>query len=288
MGSPITEKDHYERINKVLLYVQNHMHEKLDLEYLASISNYSRYHFHRITRAYLNESLGAFITRVRLETSAHLLRLTGTPVSEIAMKVGYDNPPSFNKAFKKRFGISPVDYRRDKQHEIAIYGQTLIHNIMENISLKPKMKNIKPRKIIYVLAKVAFNECAKEAWEKICAFAGKKKLYGFKTEFIGISYDDPTVTEPEKLRYEACITVSKDVEPDGEMGVKEIAGGKYAVFTHKGSYEKFNDSYGYIYGKWVPENNIQLRDAPSFEKYLNSPDKTKPEKLVTEIYIPVA
>jgi hypothetical protein len=68
------------------------------------------------------------------------------------------------------------------------------------------------RKIIYVQAKGAYNESAKEAWEKICAFAGKKKLYGFKTEFIGISYDDPTVTEPEKLRYEACITVSKNVK----------------------------------------------------------------------------
>ncbi len=112
-------------------------------------------------------------------------------------------------------------------------------------------------------------------------------MFGFKTDFIGISHDDPSVTEPGKCRYDACIAVTKDVKPGGEIGVKEINGGKYAIFTHKGSYEKFSDSYGYIYGKWIPENGHELRDSPCFEKYLNSPDKTKPGKLVTEIYIPI-
>jgi AraC family transcriptional regulator len=37
----------------------------------------------------------------------------------------------------------------------------------------------------------------------------------------------------------------------------------------------------------LPESGLELRNAPEFEKYLNSPENTKPEKLRTEIYIPI-
>ncbi len=126
-----------------------------------------------------------------------------------------------------------------------------------------------------------------DAWNKVCEFAEKKKLFGYKTSFIGISHDDPEVTESEKLRYDACVTISKDVKPEGEVGVKTVEGGKYAMFLHKGPYSGFQDLYNYIYGVWLQESGVELREQPCFEKYLNSPDKTKPENLKTEVYIPI-
>ncbi|MCU0369851.1 MAG: hypothetical protein MUC31_00405 [Bacteroidales bacterium] len=45
----------------------------MDLEMLASLAHFSRFHFHKIMRAYLRESLGSYIIRVRLDTAASLL-----------------------------------------------------------------------------------------------------------------------------------------------------------------------------------------------------------------------
>ncbi len=90
-------------------------------------------------------------------------------------------------------------------------------------------------------------------------------------EHIAIYHDDPKVTESEKLRTDICLTIKKEVKPQGEIGVKEIKGGKFDT----------------IYSKLLPENNLGLRDYHCFEKYLNHPGKTIPEKLKTEIYIPV-
>lgn len=42
-----------------------------------------------------------------------------------------------------------------------------------------------------------------------------------------------------------------------------------------------------IYAKWLPESGQKLRDYHCFEKYLNNPGKTPPEKLKTEIYVPI-
>ena len=159
---------------------------------------------------------------------------------------------------------------------------------MENLkSLKPKIKNIKAKKVIYTRVLGNYNSSATQAWNTISSFAKKNRLFGFSTEFIGISYDDPNITESEKLRYDACIVVTKDVIPEGEIGVQEIEGGKYAIFTHIGSYEKLINSYDYIFGKWISENGMELRNVCGFEKYFNTPENTKTEKLKTEIYIPV-
>lgn len=284
-GKESTIRDYHKRINKVLVYVNEHMDEKMELEKLACISSFSTFHFHRIMRAYLNESLGSFLLRLRLDKAAGLLEYTSLSPSEVAWKVGYEVPSSFNKAFKKRFGLSPGEYRNGQR--LKFQTSELIIQNTNNMDIKPKIKELKPCKVIYVTARGAYNESAKEAWDKICSFAGKNKLFGFSTEMIGISHDDPNITESDKLRYDACIRIKKEIDPAGEVGVKEIAGGRYAIFKHKGPYEKLSDTYNAIYRVWLPGSGESLRDAPCFEKYLNNPDKTKPEQLLTEIHLPI-
>ena len=57
---------------------------------------------------------------------------------------------------------------------------------------------------------------------------------------FGISYDDPETTPPEQIRYDACLRVEDDVEPEKDIGLKEIAGGTYVVAIHEGPDFDFN------------------------------------------------
>jgi AraC family transcriptional regulator len=45
--------------------------------------------------------------------------------------------------------------------------------------------------------------------------------------------------------------------------------------------------YDTIYARWLPESGEKLRNYHCFEKYINNPDNTPPEKLKTEIYVPI-
>lgn len=286
-SKPITTQDYHQRVNKVLNYIHTHLDEKLDINHLAGISNFSPYHFHRIMRAHLNESLMAYVIRLRLDHAAMLILNTGFSVSDIAYRVGYDVPSSFNKAFKKRFTVAPTEYG-EKYQEVMEINYLQKSNKMKTMNLKAKIKDISPAKVIYVNSIGAYEDKGtEEAWNKVCQFAEENKLFGRHTAFIGISHDDPNVTEAEKLRYDACVVVGKDVSPKGEVGVKTIDGGKYAIFLHKGPYENFKYTYDYIFGSWLPKSGEELRELPCYEKYLNSPDKTRAEKLKTEIYIPL-
>jgi AraC family transcriptional regulator len=118
-------------------------------------------------------------------------------------------------------------------------------------------------------------------------FLGKEGRLGGDCQFIGLSHDDPEVTPPDKIRYDACITVSDDFHARGDIGVQVIGGRDYAVMTHFGPYEKLNESYARLLGRWLPRSGRELNGGPSLEFYLNSPENTAPEDLITDICAPL-
>jgi len=77
------------------------------------------------------------------------------------------------------------------------------------------------------------------------------------------------------------------VQAEGEFGVLELPGGRHAVATHRGPYEKLSETYQRIYGAWLPKSGYELGDTPAFEQYLNSPQSARPEDLVTVIHVPI-
>jgi AraC family transcriptional regulator len=126
-----------------------------------------------------------------------------------------------------------------------------------------------------------------EDWDKLLVFMGKEGLIGGDSLFIGICHDDPEVTSPGRIRYDACVTVDDTFKPVGDVGVQTVAGGDYAVATHFGPYSQLGATYAKLFGQWLPRSGRQLRSTPCFEVYLNSPENTDPNELLTDIHMPL-
>ena len=62
-------------------------------------------------RRFLSETPIAYLTRWRLQLGAQLLKSTSSGVAQIAGEVGYESEPSFNRAFKREFGLPPARFR---------------------------------------------------------------------------------------------------------------------------------------------------------------------------------
>ncbi|WP_372474709.1 GyrI-like domain-containing protein [Capnocytophaga sp. ARDL2] len=284
MNTKSTQADYHERINKVLEYIGNHLDEKIELKTLAEIANFSEFHFHRIFKAFVNESVGAYITRLRVEASAILLRYSNLSVEQISERVGYEMVSSLSKSFKKFYDVSPTEYRNNK----TLYIMRKEEFITE-IKLKaPKIIDLEPKKVIYIALTGTYGTLNYgDTYVKLWAFVKENKLFTAGIEHICISHDDPKITEGDKQRSDICLAIHKPAKPQGEVGVKEIEGGKYAVFHYQGAYDNLGKVYDTIFGKWLPESGYELRSIVPFEKYLNDARKTPPEKLKTEIYLPI-
>ncbi len=276
--------DEYHRcVNIVVEYINNHLGEEIDLEKLAEISYFSPYHFHRIMKAFLHEPLGAFIVRTRIETAARLLRYSIMSVSDIAYQIGYGSPSSLSKAFKQFYGISPNEYRNNKDHIIMKPLE-----INPELDVTMEVREQQPKQVIYVRLTGAYMALAYcEAWKKLYAYVSEEKIDARYMEYICIYHDDPKVTEPKNLRTDVCFTVPSPTQPRGEVGVKEIPGGKYLIFRYKGPYANLGAVYDTIYGHWIPQGGYTVSNSRGYESYLNSPESTPPEELLTEICIPV-
>jgi len=277
----ITKDDYIESVYRVTHYIEQHYSEELTLESLSKVAGFSKYHFHRIFKTIVGESLGCHIRRVRLARSTSKFMMK-QKITDIALESGYETNASFAKAFKKQFGMSPKAFSAKVK---TTKGTTM---------LKPKFITLEPLDVLYVRKTGDYNKSCGEAWEVLMKFAytqkikHKKNLMGKEAIAIGIGHDNPSVTNEEELRCDACISWDdKSVEPTGEIASKTIAGGDYVMFLHKGSYDGLKETYSKI-GDWIVESGVMLRDEPMFEKYLNrDPRRTKPENLRTEIYVPL-
>ena len=279
----ITYNDYVQRINKVVAYINNHLDETLDLKTLANEAALSDFHFHRIFKALKGEAIGGYITRLRLEAIARLLRYTALTIEEIAFNIGYETPASLSKAFKKQYGISPTEYRTNK--DTYIMKKEIIN---PDLALKtPKIVTLEPKNLIYVALTGAYGSLDYgKAYEQLWAVIKAQKLFTKGIESICISYDDPKITEGSLQRSDVCLAIHKPATPQEEVSCKTLAGGKYAVFFYQGSYENLSQVYDTAV-RWVIDHQYTLREEPFFEKYLNDARRTPKEKLKTEIYIPI-
>jgi AraC family transcriptional regulator len=273
---PSTEQDYRERIVRTLVYIQGHLDRELELDEVANVAAFSPFHFHRIFRGLVGETLKEHVRRLRLERAARDLKRAGEPITQIALQAGFETHESFTRAFGHMFGNSPSAYRDASAYEPPDYGD-----------LPPvEVKELPPMKLVFLRHVGPYDEVG-ATWGTLMSWAGRRGLLGPGMKMLGIVHDDPDVTPPGKVRYDAAVTVSRPVQPEGDIGVLELPAGKYAVVTHRGPYDGLSKTYQQIYGGRLPKSGYQLRDTPAFEEYRNSPRDTRPEELITLIHVPV-
>ncbi|WP_243546759.1 AraC family transcriptional regulator [Pseudodesulfovibrio tunisiensis] len=293
-----TRNTYHERMLKVLLHIQANLDDRLGLESLAEVACFSPTHFHRIFRGMIGETVMEHIRRIRLERAALRLAMRMGSVTSAALDAGYETVESFSRAFNRMFGCPPSRYA--EQHWEKLYSRVpgLIHYLPGDVrpdmtlnnsggsGMEVRIEEIPAFDVAFVRHIGPYEECEK-AWNVLCGWAGPKGLLTPDTKVLGICYDDPQVTPPEKIRYDACMTIHGDVQTEGEIGTQTIPAGEYAITVHKGPYSELHATYAKLFGQWLVKNDLSFADTPCYELYLNDPQQTAPDDLVTEIYLPL-
>jgi AraC family transcriptional regulator len=280
------EEEYVRRVLKVLIYIEENIDEDLTLESLAKIACYSPFHFHRIFQTIVGETVFGYVKRLRMQTAAGKLRYTGQPVTTIALDASFETPSAFTRAFKQFMGSSPRNYRS---------LNSAVHVMTQKLKALPM---IKPDKIeqsfpdlnlLFVRKYGNYTQSPVAARQAMIHYINENHLDRSKIRHFGIFHDDPQVTSEDKLRYDAAILAPKGSKEKGEVGHQVLKGGKYAIFTHHGSYEGLEDAFNRIFLKWLPDSRENFDESRVvFCEYFHMECVlTEPAKLVTELYIPL-
>jgi len=111
VGTQQGEADH--RVRKVLDAIK--VDPSLDIQDLAHMVSLSSSRLSHLFKNSTSSSLQNFLSNWRLEKAAGLLQSTQMPVKEISYFIGYRHAPSFVRAFRKRYGFTPNDYRNQQR-----------------------------------------------------------------------------------------------------------------------------------------------------------------------------
>jgi GTP pyrophosphokinase len=117
----------HEQLKLAKTYIAEHLTDELSLGEIAGAVGYSEYHFARMFKAELGESVMEYVTRRRLDAAKTDLA-GGQKVIDTAMKYGFDTHAGFTKAFAAEFGCAPIDYAAHRPIRKETSKWTIIQN----------------------------------------------------------------------------------------------------------------------------------------------------------------
>ena len=275
-----TENIYKQKINQVIDYISVNLHAPLQLDVIADKVNVSQRQLLRIMHSVLNESLYAYVARQRIEQAVLYMQTEEINLTKLAAMVGYDNPQSFAKAFKKQLGISPKAYMNELQDRL----DRVVQSYDNRNYIQSEICQFEGLELVYIriFGKYGEKEPYETAWNKLMQFLKENQELTHETRFIGLSFDDPNVTKSNQCRFYACASAQKKIIPTGEFGTIQLRQGKYAVYRIKGNCSGLQEVYNNISVNF--EHTI--RHGMAFEEYISYSDE-KSEDNITNIYIPI-
>lgn len=100
-------------IAKPIAYIEEHFREPISLSELADMANISLRHFTRLFRNTYHMTPISYINSLKLNYACGLLKNTTMSISEVSYSSGFSDSNYFSRIFKKFFGKTPVEYRKN-------------------------------------------------------------------------------------------------------------------------------------------------------------------------------
>jgi AraC family transcriptional regulator len=308
--------EYEKRVNRVIDHIRAYLAEELTLADLARVAAFSPFHFHRVFAAITGERLFGFIQRVRIERAAGALsRHPDQSVLAVALDHGFGSAAAFARAFRTRFGMSATQWRaggagrwRSRQERaIERLGRNqrqsnrkrgkaagrargdTSRKRREEAAMNVRVTELPAHHVAYMRYVGPYGAHGiPDLWKKLRKWMETHDLLSASTVTLGVAYDDPDVTAPDRCRYDACVVVPPDFAPDRWVNVVDVTGGKFAVSEFAGTAHEICGAWEALYRSWLPGSGYEPDDRPCFEVYRANPSgECPPGAFRCELCLPV-
>jgi AraC family transcriptional regulator len=99
-------------VRRIIAYMHEHLDQEVSLDDLAAQTNVSKYHLLRSFASSTGFTPHRYLVHLRMDRAAELLCGTAQPILQVSRACGYRSPGQFTAAFRRRFDVSPTEFRR--------------------------------------------------------------------------------------------------------------------------------------------------------------------------------
>ncbi|MFD2514023.1 GyrI-like domain-containing protein [Pontibacter locisalis] len=270
-------------LNSVLAYINSHLDENISLEELAKVTGYSPYHLHRKLKDELQEPIGSFILKQRMQTAAYLLCLTTLPVSEIGLLVGYENDSAFSRAFKSTMGATPKAFRKQQDVHSKDLQQA------QYVSLKCEVVHLPEQQaIVFPCIGNYFSKDIYKVWDKVNSFIQSEGLTPDDFTYVGVLHDCQNVNLSSACRYDAAIVCKKDTKLNvNKHFITTLPGGKFARYKFCCPVSEYSNIGVIVNSHLLHEAQLEHTHGISYFQFQTLPTLDTADNLFIEWFIPV-
>jgi AraC family transcriptional regulator len=297
-------QDYIKSVNRILAFIDQNIDEKLSLETVAEVGNYSPFHLHRIFKAITSETLNAYINRKRIEkAAAMLLHRKELSIATIYLKIGFTSNSSFTRTFSKYYEVSPTEFRSLSTNEVSKICKTVSKIgqseglLTDYICSMNELKNWINSHATIEIKEMPIQHAAfitqigvdglPDAFNRLVKWAMPKGLMQSDAAKLGRIYHDSfKITAPEKVRMSVCLLLEAPIAVDGEIGLTNIKAGKFIVGSFVIEPKDFGQAWRGLY-QWMNEKGYQKADQNPFEIYHNNFNEHPEQKSIVDLYIPI-
>ncbi|HTO59209.1 MAG TPA: GyrI-like domain-containing protein [Pseudomonadales bacterium] len=264
-----------ERVVDALLTAPAEAHS---VESLAALAHMSEYHFHRMFRALMGETVLATMRRVRLAYAADRLAGGAESVARIAHAAGYESPQAFARAFRSYTRSTPGEFRRR-------------HRRMESAA--------RPCFAVGEVDLVDEPACEAFGWRHDGSIAtipsSVRRFWQWQLRrallprvrcTLGVVY--PDAADPRGFRYFAAVVADAPDRVIDDATRLTLPGGRYARYVLHGPASAIAPAFRAMQRDWLPHSGFALDDRPLIERYVEPcSERTQGDEAVTELLIPI-
>lgn len=291
------------RLDLALKFIDDHLEEQLSLDRISKASFYSSFHFHRIFKMIMKETVHEYLVRLKMEKSALLLLHKNLSIGEISRLVGYGSTAAFSRSFKKFHGVNAsffkeefakkravqlIDSKNDQQR--TLHGRYICY-MKEQLEWLTKNAKVNTDEIgqkqLASITHLGVNNL-EETFERLLSWVGKNPQFFPKNpQVVRVFHESFKVTSPEKIRMSICAIASEKIKRSGEISPLAIKSGKHIIAHFEILPVEFEKAWIALF-LWMKDMGYEKREGPPFEIYQNDFREHLKKKCLVDFYIPIA
>jgi len=294
-----TSLDYVQRVNRAIDYIVSRLDEPLPLETVAKVAHFSPFHFHRVFKSLMGETLNDFTKRVRLERALQMLsHHPGRSLTEIALACGFGSSSDFSRSFKQRYGVPPsaIDlpsFRDERRKELERLGAdagaphllTRLPRGENPDGFAATLRTLPPRRVAYLRVLDPYRpDVVVNAAGRLMEWAERAGVAD--NQWLGYMWEDPEIVPLKDCRYDVAV-VADDFEPGGEVGAYDFPAMQVAEIEIRGGIDLEMRAIDWIFGTWLPSSGYVPDNQPAFEAWIGRPFAHGLEHFELRVQVPV-
>ena len=284
---------YHARMQRVLVFIDQHLDGDLSLVPLSSVAAFSVYHFHRQFGATFGIPVYRYVQLARMRRASYQLAFRNDAnVTEIAMDAGYEAPDAFARAFRERIGQTPSAFRKSPDWEpwLAAFGP--LTNARSKRMTAYSINDVSIRDFPETpVASLDHRGDPERVYETIQRFISWRREAGLGRNVSAtytVFHSDPRTTPAAEFRLGLCAATNRVIETNThgvEAGV--IPGGRCAVLRVIGGSENLEVPALFLYRDWLPASGEDARDFPLFCQRITLYPDVAEHETITDLFLPL-